>query len=68
MSNSEYSVEFNGSDYLIVYGDQVVGAFSNTKAAYETKRSLEGRPRLSAIDKTPPAMRAAKHRLGIEVG
>ncbi|WP_321325971.1 hypothetical protein [Thiomicrorhabdus sp.] len=60
MSNSNYLVEFNGSDFVVLFGARVVAAFANCEEAFEAKRSFENRPVLSHFDKTPPAMRAAK--------
>ncbi|WP_040727576.1 hypothetical protein [Thiomicrorhabdus sp. Kp2] len=60
MTNSNYLVEFNGSDYVVLFGVRVVAAFANSEEAFDAKRSFEDRPVLSDYDKTPPAMRAAK--------
>lgn len=60
MPNSNYLVEFNGTDYVVLFGARVIAAFANSEKAFEAKRSFEHRPISSDFDKTPPAMRAAK--------
>ena len=60
MNNSNYIVEFNGYEYIVLFGGRGVAAFANSEAAYEAKRSFENKPAMSEFDKTPPAMRVAK--------
>lgn len=62
MLTSEYSVEFNGEDYVIVFDGKVIGAFATSKEALDAKRTFTNRPHLSNFDKVPPAMREAKRR------
>lgn len=60
MSNSNYFVEFNGYDYVVMFGVRVVAAFATIDEAFTAKRAFENRPVLTDYDKTPPAMRVAK--------
>ena len=60
ISNTHYIVEYNGRDYVILFGVRVIAAFASSEEAFKAKRSLEDRPVLSDYDKTPPAIRAAK--------
>ena len=60
MNYSNYLVEFNGYDYVVMFGGRVIAAFASSDDAYHAKRSFEDKPILSDYDKTPPAMRAAK--------
>lgn len=60
MNTSNYMVEFNESDYIVLFGTRVVAAFSNSDAAYSAKRSFEERPVMQEMDRTPPAMKVAK--------
>lgn len=60
MNISNYIVEFNGYDYIVLFGGRVIAAFANSEAAYDAKRRFEDRPVLQEFDKTPPAMRLAK--------
>jgi len=60
MKDVNYTVEFNGYDYVVIYGGRVVAAFASSEAAYHAKRSFENKPVMKDYDKTPPAMRVAK--------
>lgn len=60
MNDSNYLVEFNGYDYVVMFGGRVIAAFATSDDAYHAKRSFEDKPILNAYDKTPPAMRGAK--------
>ncbi|MDX1353193.1 MAG: hypothetical protein R3254_09285 [Thiomicrorhabdus sp.] len=60
MQNSNYLVEFNGNDYVVLFGVRVIAAFGSSEEAFQAKRSFEERPTSNDFDKTPPAMRAAK--------
>lgn len=60
MTASNYIVEFNGYDYIVLFGGRVLAAFGNSEDAYQAKRSFEDRPVFQEFDKTPPAMRLAK--------
>lgn len=60
MNSSNYCVEFNGYDYVVLLGVQVVAAFSSSEEAFKAKRAFEDKPKLNTYDKTPPAMRMAK--------
>lgn len=60
MNYSSYLVEFNGYDYVVMFGGRVIAAFASSDDAYYAKRSFEDKPILNHYDKTPPAMRAAK--------
>lgn len=60
MNSSNYTVEFNGYDYVVLFGARVVAAFGSSEEAYHAKRAFEDKPKPSAFDKTPPAMRLAK--------
>jgi len=59
MPSSNYTVEFNGYDFVVLLNSTVVAAFASSEDAYHAKRSFEDRPVLNEYDKTPPAMRAA---------
>ncbi|WP_029408321.1 hypothetical protein [Thiomicrorhabdus sp. Milos-T2] len=60
MNTSNYYVEFDGSDYIVLFGTNVVAAFANSDEAYSAKRSFEERPVIQQQDRTPPAMKVAK--------
>ncbi|WEJ62402.1 hypothetical protein [Thiomicrorhabdus lithotrophica] len=60
MKFSNYLVEFNGYDYVVMFGGRVIAAFASSDDAYHAKRSFEDKPTLNNYDKTPPAMRTAK--------
>ena len=62
MNLSGYEVEFNGYDYVVYLGRRAVGAFATIDEAFDAKRSFEQRPIVRPLDKTPPAMRAAKQK------
>lgn len=59
-NQGQYLVEFNGSDYVVLMGIQVVAAFATIDEAFAAKRRFQERPHVSDVDKTPPAMRMAK--------
>lgn len=63
MATSPFSIEFNGSDYIVFFKDQVVAAFSDIEEALEAKYDFETRPECPAEQKMPPAMRWAKEHL-----
>jgi len=60
ISNAHYIVEYNGSDYVVLFGVRAVAAFASSEEAFKAKRSFEDRPTLNNYDKIPPAIRAAK--------
>jgi len=60
MNSSNYVVEFNGYDYVVLLGVRVVAAFGSMDEAFAAKRAFEDKPTLNDFDKTPPAMRVAK--------
>lgn len=60
MPQSNYLVEFNGYDYVVLLGISVVAVFASIDEAYDAKRSFENKKRLTSLEKIPPAMRAAK--------
>ena len=62
MNLSGYEVEFNGYDYVVYLGRRAVGAFATIDEAFDAKRNFEQSPLINVLDKTPPAMRAAKKK------
>lgn len=60
METPNYFVEFNGYDYVVLLGVQVVAAFATMDEAFNAKRAFQDKPSMASYDKIPPAMRAAK--------
>lgn len=66
MSTSPFSIEIHESDYVIFFKDQIIAAFSSVEDAFQAKYDFETRPHVSALDKTPPAMRWQKQQLALQ--
>ncbi|MDX1347825.1 MAG: hypothetical protein R3189_06215 [Thiomicrorhabdus chilensis] len=60
MVSSEYTVEFEGSHYVVVKSGHIVAAFVSAEEAYEAKRSFVGKPVIEDWQKIPPSIRFAK--------
>lgn len=63
MKSSYFSLEYNGSEYLVSFKDQVVAAFGTIQEAFDAKYEFEHRPVIAIEDKMPPATRWAKEHL-----
>lgn len=64
----DYLVEFNGYGYAVLVGFTAVAVFATIDEAFAAKRVFEERPIIHQLDKTPPAMRAAKQRHYAQLG
>ena len=60
MTESIYQVEFDGLNYMVLKGSEVIAAFEGCDEAYQAKREFETKNIPLAWQKVPPAMRVAK--------
>ncbi len=63
MTNSIYKVEFDGLNYIVLKGEQVLAAFCSCDEAFDAKRRFEDRRNIDPWQKVPPAMREVKRLL-----
>ncbi|HHT00723.1 MAG TPA: hypothetical protein ENK73_07705 [Thiomicrospira sp.] len=60
MSALEYTVEYDGINYMVLKSGQVLAAFADVESAYEAKRSFVNKNLPRDWQKVPPSIQMAK--------
>ncbi|MEA3405875.1 MAG: hypothetical protein U9R28_09085 [Pseudomonadota bacterium] len=63
MSALEYTVEFDGINYMVLKSGQVLAAFADVESAYDAKRSFVNKNLPKNWQKVPPSIQMAKELL-----
>jgi len=63
MSTFEYTVEFDGVNYMVLKSGQVLAAFADADSAYEAKRNFVNKNLPNDWKKVPPSIQMAKELL-----
>ncbi len=63
MPTSDYTVEFDGMNYVVLKCGQFLSAFVDADSAYAAKRAFSDKRLPENWQKVPPAMRFAKQKL-----